>query len=257
MKAKPAQIFDFHLHPFIDPNNSIAGYGVPATCEDFFKHLKDIGITKCAGSVIRHSEPTSFADISRLNDEALKIRELYPDFYIPGIHVHPNFPVESCRELERLHAEGVRLIGELVWYMMGYKEYSTPAFNPVWELAERLGMTVSVHPTSIEDIEKVLTAFPHLNIVIAHPGEKKTYLANIELLKRHPNAYLDICGTGLFRYGMLAHGVHELGTERILFATDFPTCNAAMQIAAVLSEPLTEQQRDAIFHTNAEKLLAP
>ena len=41
-------------------------------------------------------------------------------------------------------------------------------------------------------------------------------------MKRFENAWLDLSGTGLFRYGMLVHGVNEAGFERFLFGTDYP-----------------------------------
>nr|MBQ4318691.1 amidohydrolase family protein [Clostridia bacterium] len=74
-------------------------------------------------------------------------------------------------------------------------------------------------------------------------------------MEKYPNAYLDLSGTGLFRYAMLAHGVNRVGAERFLFGTDFPVCNAAMQVAAVLSEYLTDEDYELIFSGNAKRLL--
>lgn len=249
------EIFDFHLHPFIDVANSIGQYGVPEDWRAFVAHLKGQGITGCAGTVIRRITRESFEPVKDLNDQALRFRDLNPDFYVPGIHVHGFHPQESCEELLRMHAEGVKLIGELVWYYMDYPGYGTEEFKPVWELAEKLGMVVSIHPTTIEDMEKMIAPFPKLKVVIAHPGEKKDYMAKIDLLKRYPNAFMDICGTGLFRYGMLQYGVHELGAERFLFGTDYPVCSVGVQIGGVDAEPLTDAERTAIYSGNAKRLL--
>ena len=68
-------------------------------------------------------ETTSFIQIKELNDAALKLRDEFPDFYIPGMQVHPAFPDESCNEIDRCCGqEGVRWVGELVGYMMGYAD---------------------------------------------------------------------------------------------------------------------------------------
>ena len=48
------------------------------------------------------------------NAEAYRFYEMYPDFYSVGIQVHPNFVEESCAEIEKYAAKGVKLIGELV-----------------------------------------------------------------------------------------------------------------------------------------------
>ena len=159
-------------------------------------------------------------------------------------------------ELERMHGEGVRLIGELVWYSMGYREYSVPALDPVWERAADLGMVLSIHPTEgTEDMARLLEKHPRLQVVIAHPGEYAHYMEKLELCKKYPNASLDICGTGLFRNFMLEYGVKTIGAERFLFATDYPTCNVGMQVGAVEYAYLTEEQRELIFNGNARRLL--
>ena len=93
------------------------------------------------------------------------------------------------------------------------------------------------------------------NFVFAHPGERNTYLRHIERMEKYSNAYLDLSGTGLFRYAMLAHGVNRVGAERFLFGTDFPVCNAAMQVAGILSEYLTDEDYELIFSGNAKRLL--
>ena len=69
------------------------------------------------------------------------------------------------------------------------------------------------------------------------------------------NVYLDISGTGLFRYGMLKHLVSSVGAERILFGSDYPICNPNMYIAGVEFEKLTDHEKDLIFAENAKKLL--
>ena len=248
------EIIDSHLHPFLSKDCCINQYQDVQTTEEFVAHLQLQGITFCAGSVIRKLTGDDFTPVRALNDAALEFRNRYPDFYLPGIHVHSQFPAESCQELERLHAQGVRLIGELVPYYMGWQAYAENAMNPVWDLAAQLGYVVSIHPTTLEDIGLLLHNFPRLKILIAHPGERSDYLDKLDLLKRYPNAFLDICGTGLFRHGMLKYGVAAVGVERFLFGSDFPVCSAAMQIGGVLGENLTHTQREAIFAGNAKRL---
>lgn len=47
----------------------------------------------------------------------------------------------------------------------------------------------------------------------------------------------------------------EVGSDRLLFGTDYPGVGPAADIAAVLFEPLTHREREAIFFRNAERLL--
>ena len=249
------RIFDFHLHPFIDVKSRIGSYQAPSDARAFVEHLQRVGITECAGSVIQRTDGTDFNKIRALNDEALRFRDMFPDFYHPGFHILPNFIDESIKELDRLRAEGSRLIGELVPYSMGYDKYMHPSLLPVWEYAQGMRMVVSIHSMDIQDMESLIASYPKLIVVMAHPGEFAALSSKIDILQKYDNAYLDICGTGLFRYNMLSYTVKKVGAERILFATDYPTCNAAMQVAAVNYEDITDNDRDAIFHNNAKRLL--
>ncbi len=89
----------------------------------------------------------------------------------------------------------------------------------------------------------------------AHPGDKAQFLRHIERIKKYKNYYLDLSGTGIFRYGLIGYGVKEVGSERLLFGTDYPICNPSMYINAVLFEKLNEQDYNNILSDNAKHLL--
>ena len=179
-------------------------------------------------------------------------------FLTPGFHVHPAFVRESCDEIEWAHSLGYRLVGELVPYMHGWTNYGSKALSEILDTADQLHMVVSYHTVveEAEEMDRMIAAHPGLTFVAAHPGQRQDYLRQIERLQRFPNLLLDLSGTGLFRYGMLAYGVNKVGAERFLFGTDFPICNPRMYVQAVCQEHITETDRDLIFHGNAERLLA-
>ena len=136
-------VIDAHIHPFIEPENNIAAFGDPTTPDGFVREMRRTGISRACGSVIAR-RAASFEDVQKLNREALKIRDAYPDFYIPGIHIHGGHPEESCRELELMYKEyGVRWIGELVAYMMQTGEYDSGGMFRIYETARDLGMPVN------------------------------------------------------------------------------------------------------------------
>ncbi len=126
----------------------------------------------------------------------------------------------------------------------------------IFTLAQELGMVVSAHPTDDEDMDRFARAFPRLNIIFAHPGNFDVCRRNAERLAAFDNVYLDICGTGLFRYGMLKFLVERTGEGKLLFGTDYPICNPLMQVGGVQYENITDKQREAIFSGNAKRLLA-
>ena len=247
-------IIDAHIHPFIDQKNSIAPFGSPVSLDEFMAELKHSGFDRVCGSVLIPHRCT-FEDVRQANRIALKIRERYPDFYIPGLQVHGDDPEGSCRELETMyHDHQVRWIGELVHYLMGTGEYNLPGMCRIFETARDLGMPVNIHCGDLSVVEDILKNFPSLPLILAHPGDMSMVKDRLALIRKYPNACIDISGTGLFRWGMLRYAVDQCGSEKILFGTDFPVCSAAMNLGGVLGEHLTDTEKENILGRNFLRL---
>ena len=105
-----------------------------------------------------------------------------------------------------------------------------------------------------EQMEAMISRHPRLIFVPAHPGEREYYEKHLDRMKRYSNVYLDLSGTGLFRYGMLREGIRQVGAERFLFGTDYPITNPQMYVHAVLGEHICDRDRELIFHENARRI---
>ena len=80
--------------------------------------------------------------------------------------------------------------------------------------------------------------------------------AGLARMKMSENYYLDLSGYGIFRHGMLRRGIDEMGVERFLFGSDYPTCNPAMYIGGVAEDfTLTAEEKQAVLYDNAARLL--
>ncbi|MFA7229703.1 MAG: amidohydrolase family protein [Victivallaceae bacterium] len=250
------EIIDCHVHPFLTSPNNTSWFPGTDTPESFFAELERAGISRCCGSVIRKLANPSFEDIKALNRETIELKNRFPKTYIPGINVHGNYPEESCREIELLHkTENIRWIGELVAYFMDYSSYSTPAMFQIFDLAQNLDLPVNIHPGDFNEMAKICTAFPKLKVVVAHPSDgKDNMLARFELVKKYPNAYLDLSGSGVFRWGMLRQGLNMAGKDKFLFGSDFPICNPSMMIQGIMFEHLSDSELEAVFSGNFKRL---
>ncbi|MFA6102964.1 MAG: amidohydrolase family protein [Victivallaceae bacterium] len=256
MKFMEFEIIDCHIHPFLSRDNNLAWFPGTETPDLFVEEMKRAGIAKCCGSVAKKLTAPSFDQIKALNCEALKFRELYPDFFIPGIHVLPSCPEESCREIEELyHRENIRWIGELVGDCMDYKSYLGDAMFKIYDLIQEFDIPVNIHPFRLDEMETICKNFPNLKLVIAHPCDGQEMRARFEFVKTYPNAYLDLSGTGLFRWGMLRYGIDKAGMEKILFGSDFPVCNPSMNLQAVFFEHLTGPELKAVLGGNFKRLI--
>ncbi len=250
------EIIDFHTHPFLEARGNICAH---AACTGnslswFMQTLDKAGITRFCGSVL-NGRTSDLESMLAENRDALRIRDSAKGRYVPGFHVSPLYVDQSISEIRYAAGQGVRLIGELVPYMKGWEDYSCPELSPVLDAAEEYGMLISLHTNQLDQMEKAAKAHKGLKFVFAHPGEKDTLLKHIEIMKSLSNVYLDLSGTGVFRYGMLRRLVDEVGADRILFGSDFPICNPFCYVASVLGEELNDEERAQIFSGNARRLL--
>lgn len=268
MSNKFGEIIDFHIHPYAnyDQNMCMFKDDFNLSTEEGYEDLKNSGITHACGSVIIKETPdmnvVGFDYLKNFNREALKIAEESDGFITPGFHIHPMFVKESLEEIEFMHKKGVNLIGELVPYMHGWDEnghrFDSKALYEILDLAGQYGMIVSYH-TMVEwqsEMEEMIKNNPKVTFVAAHPGQKADYLIHIERLKKYDNAYLDLSGTGLFRYGMLKYGVDMVGADKFLFGTDYPITNPHMYVQAVMYEKISDSDMEKIFSLNAKRLLS-
>jgi len=251
------RIIDFHTHPGW---NTTKDFGYDMTNERYISMLKKAGITMSCGSLIDYPyfrlEVSEYETlIPELNRKVWVLQEQYPDFYIPGIHIHPNF-VEMSLEQLRLHkARGGKLVGELVGYLMQYDSFITAEYMGLFETCRDLGMVLSLHQLSVAEAEVIAAAFPTMPVVMAHPDYKTKYYEKLEALGKYHNLYLDLSGAGTNITGMLRYGVDNVGAEHFLFGTDFPAYNPAMYVHSVLYEELTDRQREMILWRNAAGIL--
>lgn len=243
-------VIDFHTHPFIEEENNFCIHDKNI---DFIADMDRAGINVFCGSVITRSE--SFYDIKKCNRDAIVLKKTFGDRYIPGIHVHPDYIEESQKEILLAYENGVKLVGELVPYMNGWKNYSKKEFYEILDFSKKYGMIFSLHPMNYDEQEKMALENKDIQFVFAHPGEKYDVDCYIEIMKKCENTYLDLSGTGIFRYGVIRYMVDKIGAERIIFGTDYPICNPKMYVNAVLGEKLTDRERELILSGNAKRLL--
>lgn len=257
-------VIDFHTHPFMDASTNICAHDAfcGMTAEKTKADFLGLGVSRICGSVIakKTSTAASWQDVKKANDEALRLRELYGDFYVPGFHVHPAFIKESLAEIERMAAEGVKLCGELVPYWHAWNEggytYASPEFSELIDALQAHGMILSFHAMGEDEMDAMVREHPDAVLVAAHPGEYGAFMRHMERMKLSKNYYLDVSGYGIFRHGMLRHAIDLFGAGRFLFGSDYPTCNAAMYLGGVaLDYTLTEDEKRMILAENAKRLL--
>lgn len=250
------RIIDFHMHPYLKESENMRFYPNGNRLEEIQSRLLASGITHICGSICSRDASLS---VWQLNDIALQAKEKWGDFYTPGFHVHPAEVDKSLAEIERMHALGVRLLGEVVPYMHGWNDFlHTNYFDEMDGLlgaAEKHGMVFSFHTDWSWQMDELIEKHPDLPFVAAHPGEREGVEKHISRMRKYDNACLDISGTGILRLGLIEHLVNSVGAERILFGTDYPISNHDLYIHCVRTARISDADKEKIFHLNAERLL--
>lgn len=259
------EIIDFHTHPFLSESYNICNHKKvlrDMSAENTLSLMRALGVNKICGAVVSvdsmggPSYENHWQRISDWNLQALELKKIYGDFYIPGFHIHPDFVEESCLEIDRMHGRGVRLLGELVPYLCGYQSYSSENMKTIIDYATQKNMVVSIHTMLEDDMDAFVEQHPDTTIVAAHPNEYEGFMRHLQRLKKYPNYYLDLSGYGVFRHGMLRRAIDEVGADKILYGSDFPTCNPGMYVGSVLLDPLiTDEEKRIVFAENAKRLL--
>ena len=250
------EIIDFHTHPFIDKTQILGSHKEYVTDDsrNILSELKKAGISKFVGSVISTLKEDNA--MKSCNDAAIMLRKIYKNDYIPGFTVDARFVEGSKDEIDRAISEGINLIGELVPYHYSWK-YSDDGFSEILDYADGKGLIFSLHTNfdEIETMARLAKDHPSITFIFAHPGEISQLKKHIEIMNDTPNVYLDLSGTGLFRYGMLKRLVSEVGADRILFGTDYPICNPGMYVGGVDYEDISDEEKRLIFSENAKRIL--
>lgn len=107
-----------------------------------------------------------------------------------------------------------------------------------------------------DDIDKLASTFPELRIIVGHAAYAMEYAIELGLtVKRRENVFFETSCS--IPYGvLLLMGI--VGHERILFGSDAPITNPLqIEIDKILSLPVPDRVKAAIFYDNAERLFQP
>lgn len=259
---------DFHTHAFTE---SIAKRAIEkleglaqqkaltdGTVASLLQRFDEWGVDK--GVVLTIA--TKPSQQTTINNWAASIKS---DRLIPFGSVH--FLADDWEaELERIKELGLKGV-KLHPDYQGF-EIDDERLTPIYKKCASLGLVVLFHagydcvsPDYIHAIPeaslRVHRRVPEMTMVLAHlggnylPDDVLKYLAGEEGELYFDTSFVaDVYDDSVVEKIILKHG-----TDRILFATDCPWCSGKAEIDMINRLSLTEDDREKIFHKNAERLL--
>ncbi len=267
MKNYP--IFDIHTHTYPERIAEracqnlgafyefiVEGKGTYADLEESASHYNVKGF-------LLFSVATNAHQVPKVNDSIASLVELsrshgYQTVGFAGMHQdYPDFAGEIDR-IEQLGLQGVKIHPDIQEV-----DIDDPRMLRLYELVEGR-MPVYFHIgdwrpqyrfSEVKKLLRVLKMFPRLEVVAAHLGGHRAF-EEAEMLAGVPNVWYD---TSSALWAMTPEHanrlIHLLGTDRVMFGTDYPVKLHGEEIDRLIATGLNEQELEDIFYNNAKRFL--
>jgi len=276
-------IVDFHTHIFPpwlrkrrdeyikrDPCFSLL-YSQPkariATAEELLASMDEAGIGL---SVVLNVGWASHELCVKTNDYILDSVSRYPTRLVGFCAIQPRAGDAAIAELERCAKAGAKGIGELRSDVQGFDFADKTTMKPLVDAALKRDLIFLTHASepvgheysgkgsiTPDIIYSFITAFPNLKLVCAHWGGGLPFYALMpEVDKALANVFFDTAATVfLYKPEIFEQMSHIIGSDKILFGTDYPLMHQNRVLAQIQSSQLPEEDKARILGTNAQELL--
>ena len=174
------------------------------------------------------------------------------------------------REIEARHAAGARGIK---LHPAAQRFYPNDrVLWPVYDRAASLGWPIIFHSgafalgqgrtdhAALKHFPDVLAAFPRLTVVMGHMGWADFETCS-ELATDFPNAMFDCCFVisatekkPTVSDDDAAAGIRKAGIDRVMFGSDYPWSDPALDSARIAGLALTDDEKRAVLRGNAERV---
>lgn len=209
-------------------------------------------------------------DTPSRNDAVLAAAGESDGFVVPVVSVHPHDGPDALRELDRVVAAGARMLK-----LHATSQQFDLADEPVTAVVRRAGEHGLIvlfdcwSPYDTNQPGKLLRlarACPDTRLILAHlNGPRFPELLIFDVAARDPgwpgNVYYDLSATVDLLAGgpymeQLSWVVRKLGTDRIMYGSDWPQCDPPAALAAVRELDLTDDEQRQVLYATAAGLLS-
>ena len=277
-------IIDFHTHTFpdkiaessirvLEETSDTLGF-TDGTNKGLIKSMKRAGIDM---SVILPvvTNPVKASHINHYAAEVNQSTDKTGLFSFGGIHPDCDDYKELIRECASLGLKGIKLHPDYYGVMFNdirIKRIVSYANELGLIVLTHAGMDIGLYPPICCTIDSILEVLREVNpekLVLAHMGGWMNWEEVTERLSGE-NVWIDTAfSLGKINWRdkdyhapfhmlsdeMFVKMVRAFGSEKVLFATDCPWADQKDYVNRIKSADLTDDEKENIFHRNAEKLL--
>ena len=265
------RVFDIHTHTYPEKIADKAcvnlgkfyNFGIEG--EGTYAHLESQAKENNVGGYLLFSVATNAHQVPKVNDSIAALAEYsrsrgFTTFGFAGMHQdYPDFAGEIAR-CRTMGLRGVKIHPDIQGVNI-----DDPRLLPLYEILEAEGMPLYLHMgddrpeyrfSSADRLVRVLDMFPKLVVVAAHLGGYKAWDFSVPLLAGRENVWYD---TSSALWAMTPEKadsiIAKLGTETVMFGTDYPVVNTKEELERFFRLTLTDREREDILWNNAMRFL--
>jgi len=238
-----APVIDCHVHCGIGQALQ-APYSTENPPEHILRNMKLGNIDQCV------IFPISNTTYGQANIAIAETCRRFPGKFI-GFAKH-----DALTERFRIRQLLVREVRELG--LRGYKSHAPQPTKEVLDVVAELKIPMLYHPRQVADLVEIARAYPRIDFILAHLGSPQSrnpqeHLNAIDAAKRHANIHVETSYVLETRY--IERAVGELPAEKILFGSDGPDTNNALEVFKIRMLKLPKAQEELILGGNMKRLL--
>ena len=257
---------DAHVHIYPDKIAAKAAKGIGKFYDITIHH--DGSITQMIAEedkagvsrMVAHSVATTPTQVAHINEFIMGAHAEYPGRLIPFAALHPDTPdMENVlKGIVAAGFKGVKLHPDFQEFQL-----DEPRALRMFSMIADAGLPVLIHTgdyrydySNPPRMAHLLDEIPNLVAIGAHLGGWSVYDEARKTLAGRRNFYVD---TSSALYALKPDHAVELirafGAGRGMFGTDYPMWTPAEEVERFDALPLTEAEREQIYHGTAEELL--
>lgn len=252
-----------HIYPEKIAAKAVEGigkfYDIPMVCDgtvaDMQKREKEAGVTHC----IVFSVATTVKQVQSINNFIATEVEKSKGFMTGLGTLHPDSTdVEGDIEhLMSLGLKGVKFHPDF----QGFAIDEQRCFK-IYEICEEKGLPVLFHTgdtrynySNPDHVKPILEVFPKLTVIGAHLGGWSMWDKAVDDLSGYNNFFVD-CSSSLYAISpeKATEVIKAYGTDRVLFATDYPMWEPKKELERFNRLSLTKEEKEQILYKNAKQL---
>lgn len=250
-------VFDVHTHP-----DNFRNFGSCQNTEGVIAYARRCGISRMValGDVLRFGARPTEDQVMAINDSTINLTRQYPEIIVGFCFISPFLPADFiAHEIRRCAVDGPLRAIKIEYpnaagshhdkVMPVAQEHNLVVLQHAWSASRRLDRTLQTDPA---DVARLATRYPEVRIIMAHLtgcGPR-----GVREIAGCPNVWVDTSASQPFS-GIIEDALAVLGEDRLLFGTDGPMRDFAVQLGRILDAGLSEQQLEKILYRNAINLL--